>query len=164
MKRIFAFLMGAGLLLTACVTHLDPFSGTEGLRVNVNGEKCVMKLVSTSSSQASPSYIYTEDADHVSFSFSTTLVHKTQETTGMVAQYDHYTFSLSLDTAAPLILNKVYDVTGSIAPDFQEGTPTPLKGNIVFVSLTPAIQASFELSSAKNDYELRHGFLRFIKK
>lgn len=166
MKRIGFIGMVCALLLTGCVSHLDPYAGTEGLRVNVNGQKCVMELVYVSSSHSSPSYTYTDNVDgKVEFSFRSNLVHKRQEMSGLQVKHDNYRFSLSLETAGPLVLDRAYDVTAGIGPeDLGDDNLTPLHGTITFLSLSPAIQARFEMASAGNAYVLRHGFLRFNKK
>ena len=44
MKRIITYLASAFVLLaaTSCIANMDPFEGGDGVRANINGQKCVM--------------------------------------------------------------------------------------------------------------------------
>ena len=167
--------------LTGCVTDMDPFEGGDGVRVNTNGEKCVMygipggyyatldaaNDVSTFQSEitmmssivdAHINYIIPEQStfDRTVFKLGFNI----QENNSFVREQKYEILAYGTKTAT-MSLPEVDTDTGSTYKTVK------FKGWIYFLSLGDVIEARFDLDGKGPDgkeYALRHGFLRLHQK
>ena len=149
------------LLVTSCVKRLDPFSGTDGVRANINGDKYVMEYLVA----FNPVAHCTDN----SFSIQTTLVH-INKSLSQSSSSSGYSFSISLDNSDALVAGYQYILgegrngEAKLTPYSNNGNAeaVSLQGWIRFLSLSPKVVARFELESP--GYEVRHGLLRLNRK
>lgn len=149
------------LFLTSCIQRLDPFTGTDGVRANINGDKYVMaNLVAFS-----PVAHCTDN----SFSAQASLVH-INKSLSKSSPSSGYSLSISLDnidalaTGSQYMLGEGRNGEAKLTPYSNNGNAetVSLQGWIRFLSLSPKVVARFELESP--GYEVRHGLLRLNRK
>ena len=163
MKKFITLVLVSVFALCGCIKDMDPFQGGDGVRVNVNGRKCVMVgVLGGRYAQLNN----TGDTGECSTTISM-----------MSAMPDNMMFDLAfaIKENEPLVINKEYKVgsgnstvgmTGFSVGASQESR-IPLQGWVKFISLGTTIQARFELDGKGEDgtgYALRHGFLRLKQK
>lgn len=149
--------------LSGCMMGMDPFEGGDGIRANINGQKCVM--FGTPGEKNATYYVGSEKA---TFTASAILIQMLDTRALCIS------FSIS-DTGA-LMTDKKYTVgTGDNVVKLDLGTyeitenAVPLSGWISFLQISKgggAVEARFELEGQAADgtkYEVRHGFLRLYK-
>lgn len=141
---------------------MDPFEGSDGVRANINGHKCVM--------DGNPGEKYVQyDAENHTLSVSVS----------MWQGYDNSRFRLVLTVqdAAPLTTGVRYHVSlkGSTTATLTGMSDSPneavsLVGWIEFLQLgadQEIVEAEFEMTGtapkSNVDYDVRHGFLRLYK-
>lgn len=150
------------LTLSGCVRDMDPFEGGDGVRVNINGQKCVMIGIPGG-------YYATLDTkdDECLFQSEVTMM------TGFMSRYqDLFYLDFDIRENDILVKDKEYTVSYSgnkviklMLPneDASSYAEVKLKGWISFLSLGQVVEARFELEgsgSGGKEYSLRHGFLR----
>ena len=165
-KKALAGLSGL-LLVTSCIQRLDPFTGTDGVRANINGDKYVMENLVIYSPVA-----YCSDN---SFSMQASLVHisrSLEPSTNSVLSKSGFSLSISLENSNNLeagyqyLLGKGKSGEAKLEPLVNNGDAEAisLQGWIRFLSLSPKVVARFELESPGKEYEVRHGLLRLKRK
>lgn len=149
------------LLASSCVKDMDPFEGADGVRVNINGHKCVMV--------GSPGHNYMYYTSGESYSLKTEV-----EMTRMLDYY-HFSMVFSIQDSSPLSAGKRYSTAAGeagvklLSPKESPGDEISLSGWIELVKFDPSsriVEASFELdgtASNGEDFVLRHGFFRLFK-
>ena len=137
----------------------DPFEGHAGVRVNVNGNKCI--------TWERPSFMTSEYIKDETYQYSFTI--------GLIRVKDNLKFNLKLKITdpAPLVTGKRYIIDGEASKAsltrFQIDMPdvvTPLQGWLEFTNLSEEgsiAEALFELENP-GDATLKHGFLRLSLK
>ena len=150
--------LGLVAQLCSCTKTLDPFTGTLGVRANINGEK----------------YILITNADRTpnghlegnSFTMKERLTESRSLDLYGNRRHDK-SYDLSFD-----IHGESYLTTGvsySIGPEgfsarlsAVDGVDqaVPLRGWIRFYDVSSKIEAEFELESERGNYAIRHGFCR----
>ena len=170
-------LFAAAFMLSSCVTDMDPFEGGDGVRVNINGEKCVMYGMPGA-------YYATLDAANDVSSFKSEITMMTTITDAHInylipemSTFERSVFDLAFNIQEnnAFVKEKKYEIrysgqkTASMISSIRSnGTETPeqavkLQGWIYFLSLGNVIEARFDLDGRSSDgteYTLRHGFLR----
>ena len=163
--------------LSGCITDMDPFEGGDGVRVNINGEKCVMYGMPGS-------YYATLDAANDVSTFRAEITMMTTVTDARInyllpekISFDRIVFDLSFNIQEnnSFVREQKYEIlafgtkTATMSlPEVDTNTGSPnqtvkLKGWIYFLSLGNVIEARFDLDGKGPDgkeYTLRHGFLR----
>ena len=155
-------LLAVALSLCGCVRDMDPFEGGDGVRVNINGQKCVMLGIPGG-------YYATLDTkdDECLFQSEVTMM------TGFLSNIqDLFYINFDIRENDILVKDKKYTVSYSgnkvvklrlPNDDASSYTEVSLKGWLSFLSLGQVVEARFELEGtgpAGKDYSLRHGFLR----
>lgn len=148
------------LLLSSCLEEMDPYEGGDGVRANINGNKCVMVGIPGNTAGA----FYTSGND---YAFQTAVISMSHVVDGRTIH-----FQLSVSDDAPLETGKRYSVGSgrnsaviSYVSDDVTGSDVKLKGWISFLQVGPGsstTEARFELAgrSPHREYDVRHGFLR----
>ena len=169
--------LSMAFVLSGCVRDMDPFEGGDGVRVNINGEKCVML--------GTPGGYYAkmEATDDVStfkseiILISTLIDPEAQYMNAMLgfgfAQDSQIRLNLAFDISDNNVFSKEkqYNIGSGnkkavltyVTDDTSTNPDINLKGWISFLSLGKVIEARFELegkSTGGKEYSLRHGFLR----
>ena len=136
------------LLFVSCEHAYDPFEGGKGVRMNMNGKKCVM--VARSDRQV---YVYNnKDGYGQTLSFSAK----------MGWQDTQFAFRLRISDPDTLIQGYTYPAKARIGSD-QDGVS--LEGFAEIVTLNPMsldIEALFEFTGGnlKESYVVKHGYFR----
>ena len=163
MKAFLKILMVVLSLLAAasCIKDMDPFEGADGVRVNINGYKCVMR--------GSPGTNYVHYTGGESCSLRTEV-----EMTRML-DFHHFNMVFYVQDDNPLTVGKRYSTLSGnasvklLSPKEAPGDEVSLSGWIQFVkfdSSSRIVEASFEfdgVASNGEDFVLRHGFFRLFK-
>ncbi len=150
--------LGLVAQLCSCTKTLDPFTGSMGVRANINGEK----------------YILITNADRTPNGHlegnSFTMKERLTESRHLDL-YDSRKHSNSYDLSFD-IHGEGYLTTGvsySVGPEGFSARlsavdgmdqAVPLRGRIRFYDVSTTIEAEFELESERGNYVLRHGFCR----
>lgn len=173
--------LSMAFVLSGCVRDMDPFEGGDGVRVNINGEKCVMygipggyyatldvaNDVSTFKSEITMmSSIVDAHINYIIPEMST--IDRTAFMLGFnIAENDifvkekKYEIKTSGDKKASMTVSSLNTDTGSSEEVIK------LKGWAYFLSLGNVVEVRFELDgkdSNGKEYALRHGFLRLHQK
>lgn len=139
---------------------MDPFEGGDGVRANINGNKCVMYGIPGNVAGAS----YTTGN---TFTFQTATILMRHVLDGK-----EFHFRITVSDDAALEVGRRYSVGSggssaviSYVSDDVTGEDIPLTGWITFLQVGPeksTTEARFELSGRTRgrEYEVRHGFLR----
>lgn len=153
-------LSAAALMLSGCVRDMDPFEGGDGVRVNINGQKCVMLGI--------PGHDYADlnmSGDVSSFQAIVSMM------VGIMSA-DLFELSFNIKENDAFIKEQKYTikpsgdktVTLSLPARNGEGVKDiNLSGWLYFISFGEIIEARFDLDGKGSDgmeYSLRHGFLR----
>ncbi|MBR6306911.1 MAG: hypothetical protein IKR38_09105 [Bacteroidales bacterium] len=155
-------LLAVILSFSGCVRDMDPFEGGDGVRVNINGQKCVMLGIPGG-------YYATLDTKDDECLFQSEVA---MMTGFMSRNQDIFKMIFDIRETDILVKDKKYTVNYSgnkvvklMLPndDASSYTEVMLKGWISFLSLGQVVEARFELEGRGPggvDYSLRHGFLR----
>ena len=161
MKRIL-FLLCPLWLFSSCLKEMDPFEGGDGVRANINGNKCVMIGIPGNTAGA----FYSSGND---YTFQTAVIAMSH-----TMENQNFHFKISVSDEAPLETGKRYSVGSgkntaviSYVSDDVTGSDIQLKGWISFLKVGPdasTTEARFELTgrSPHREYAVRHGFLRLF--
>ena len=149
---------------SGCIMEMDPFEGGDGIRANINGQKCVM--FGTPGKKNASYYVGSEKA---TFTASAELMH--------VLDTREMYISFNISDTGSLVTDKKYTVgTGENVVKLDFGTyeitenAVSLSGWISFLQISTGgsvIEARFELDGQAADgtkYAVRHGFLRLYNK
>lgn len=162
MRKLFAFLLPVLLLAGSCTERMDPFEGSDGVRANINGYKCVMD------GNRGQKYVY----------WSTDGTPTVDITVNMVKQIDNQPFKLEFHVTdnTAITVGTTYHFSGASlyaklsSPPGAPGEEVNMNGWIRFLQLkadSNIVEAEFELdgTAQRSDekYEVRHGFLRLYK-
>lgn len=145
------------MLFMGCEREMDPFTGGLGIRMNVNGKRCV-SFDSDANGYAEFSTT-TAEGEAGTYSFSKTM---SMQMTGA----GPYEFFISASSTSPMTVGKAYACEARLEIDMKH---VPLNGNLTFVSLADDgqyVEAEFELSgnSEGKEYVVKHGFLRLKRR
>jgi hypothetical protein len=164
MKKIIRFIVAASALLAlaGCVRDMDPFEGGDGVRANINGQKCVML--------GDPGHKYASYSENPGGRFSAKFE--------MMHMLDRSEFHMEFKVSetSPLVTGVRYTVgsgenTAQLSYAFGNisGEAIPLAGWISFNKIGTdgaTVEARFELEGVSADgreYSVRHGFMRLYK-
>ena len=161
MKRIFGLLaLFAGLLAAAsCIANMDPFEGGDGVRANINGQKCVMS--------GTPGDVYANclfEWGANSFGTSVEMMHLLDKTI--------FKLAFSMSDTAPFMTGQKYNIgsgTYKATLTTVSGEDVRLTGWVTFLKIgvgSKTVEAQFELDGqdANGDkYAIRHGFMRLYR-
>jgi len=151
--------LGLVAQLCSCTKTLDPFTGTMGVRANINGEK----------------YILITDADRTpnghlegnSFTMKERLTEpRSWDVYGNRKHSKSYDLSFDIHGEGYLTTGVSYSVGPEgfsarlSAVDGMDQEAVPLRGWIRFYDVSSKIEAEFELESERGNYVIRHGFCR----
>ena len=169
------------LMLTGCVTDMDPFEGGDGVRVNINGQKCVMYGIPGGyyATLEAANDVSTFQAD-ITMMSAITDVHINYVVPEMT-QIERSVFRLHFDIRDnnAFVREQKYQIHASgtktaslIVPEQNVDTQSSeevvaLKGWAYFLSLGNVVEVRFELNGTGadgKDYALRHGYLRLHQK
>ena len=179
MRKLLLLTTSVLLALSSC-SEMDPFTGTEGIRFNLNGKKYVMQSdlfnisplretadsVTVSSTLTGPSAI-----DICSFSLKLCPLeqlavdkeYKTGES-GISAEISPFSMDLSDIASAVSGTSDTADQDSESETLASSSTPIQMQGWIKRVaSETSKLELLFEFSGkdeAGNEYEIKHGFMR----
>jgi hypothetical protein len=161
MKRIIKYLASAIALfaVSSCIANMDPFEGGDGVRANINGQKCVMS--------GTPGKVYAncsfEDGAN-SFGTHVEMMHLLDKT--------NFGLSFSLTDTTPFATGQHYSIgSGTYKATLTtiSGEDVPLTGWVTFLKIgvgSKTVEAQFELDGqdTKGDkYAVRHGFMRLYR-
>lgn len=170
-------LFASAFILASCYVDMDPFEGGDGVRVNINGEKCVMH------GMPGGYYAILDAANDVS-SFESSITMRTSVTNyqgsyiinaAIGAENVHgdrsiFHLSFNIQENDTFVKEQKYEIlpdgqkTATLSTWWEE---VKLHGWIYFLSLGDVIEARFDLDGTDSDgtaYTLRHGFLRLHQK
>lgn len=161
MNRLFAFfsLLAAVLAATSCIANMDPFEGGDGVRANINGQKCVMS--------GTPGKVYATcsfESGANSFGTHVEMMHLLDKTI--------FGLEFSFSDTTPFVTGKQYSIgsgTYKATLTTVSGEDVPLTGWVTFLKIgveSKTVEAQFELDGqdAKGDkYAVRHGFMRLYR-
>ena len=138
---------------------MDPFEGGDGVRANINGQKCVMS--------GTPGKVYAncsfEDGAN-SFGTHVEMMHLLDKT--------NFGLSFSLTDTTPFATGQQYSIgSGTYKATLTtiSGEDVPLTGWVTFLKIgvgSKTVEAQFELDGqdTKGDkYAVRHGFMRLYR-
>lgn len=168
MRKVIIGLLAMAAALS-CTHKMDPYVGGDGLRANINSQKCVMRGTSGSKAYST----YTKQSSSATWTVQKVSLVK-------LSYNDGYEFSLTIQDTPDIVVGKSYTMDGTtckasltrILYEDQKtssfsstGTPVPLSGQVVITAKDgDRIQATFSLdgSSSEGNYVVRHGFLRLL--
>ena len=127
--------LGLVAQLCSCTKTLDPFTGSMGVRANINGEKYIL----ITNADRTP---YGNRKHSKSYDLSFDIHGEGYLTTGVSYSIGPEGFSARLS-----------------AVDGMDQA-VPLRGWIRFYDVSSKIEAEFELESERGNYVIRHGFCR----
>lgn len=144
------------LLAMGCNREMDPFAGGLGIRMNVNGMRCVSF---DSDANGYAEFSMPAEGESGTYAFSKTM---SMQMTGA----GPYEFFISATSPSRITAGKSYACTAWLEIDMKH---VPLKGKLTFVSLEDDgryVEAEFELSgnSDGKEYVVKHGFLRLRRR
>ena len=161
MKRIITYLASAFVLLaaTSCIANMDPFEGGDGVRANINGQKCVM------SGTPGKTYANCSFVDGANtFSTRVEMVH--------LLDMNGFKLSFSISSTTPFTTGVKYSIgSGSNKATLTtlSGEEVTLSGWISFLKIgvsSNTVEAQFELDGQDSNgdkYAVRHGFMRLFR-
>ena len=165
MRKFFYLLLLPVLLLSgsSCSEIMDPFEGSDGVRANINGYKCVMD------GYHGNQYVTWPTGGSATLSINVR----------MVKLLDNQNFMLQLNvsdnTAVSTGIEYHFTPGGPCSailssPPGAAGVEVPMSGWIRFLQLDAGshiVEAEFELSGtaprSREEFDVRHGFLRLYK-
>ena len=167
-QTLFLLSMLAVLLLSGCVTRMDPFEGRDGVRANINGEKYVMEGIDGRVLAYSP---FKTGEGSERFEVNVLLLHLMGKKMCKLV--------IHLESSTPFVVGNRYPISASSAQvstlrwitageissnELNPETPAdPLNGWLVFEKIEDeSVEASFEFEGSSTGVAVRHGFLRLI--
>ena len=161
MKRIIKYLASAIALfaVTSCIANMDPFEGGDGVRANINGQKCVMS--------GTPGRVYANcsfESGANSFGTNVSMMHLLDKTI--------FTLAFSLSNSSPFVTGQQYSIgSGTCKATLTtiSGEDVPLTGWVTFLKIgydSKTVEARFELDGQDANgkkYTVRHGFMRLFR-
>ena len=149
-------------VVAGCFKQMDPFTGSDGVRVNINSSKCVMQSISGINHAS-----YTNDGTNYVFTASYLSMVRTLDNAG-------FSISFTVKDSSPLVTGKRYNTNGSTIvtlvnyPDCP-GMDVSMSGWIQFNRIeeeSSIVEATFELDAQPaggKKITAKHGFLRLLK-
>ena len=154
--------LGICALTASCYKEMDPFTGSIGVRANINGEK----FICITGEDRTPYAIMEGDT----FSMEEKLA-GTETWERIMNKQDRKSLILSINLQGETMLgtNTDYTIgtgnnTASLRQYSGDQDIIPLKGWIRFLTIDSKVEARFELESVTGDYEIRHGFCRLQRR
>ena len=147
------------LAATSCIANMDPFEGGDGVRANINGQKCVMS--------GTPGKVYANcsfESGANSFGTKVEMMHLLDKTI--------FKLGFSLSDTSPFTTGKQYSIgsgTYKVTLTTVSGEEVPLTGWVTFLKIgvwSKTVEAQFELDGQDSNgdkYAVRHGFMRLFR-
>ena len=150
LKRLWVPLVLA--VSVSCSWEMDPYEGGDGVRMNLNGEKCVMV--------GTPNSAYARYVSGEEYRFETAEIFMLQ-----LLDNRSFTLVLKVTDTAPIVTAKTYPKGTAVLIYDDSHEQISLSGEVVFLETGEETEACFDLSGTGADgtrYEMRHGFLRLL--